>query len=261
ANFLAAQPVSPLEKQHAVRSVLMAPVLDNVHAWQERFGIAEVWVMFNMTEVSSPLMRTGPVVDPATCGRPRPGAEVRVVDENDIEVPPGQVGELIVRTDLPWEMNLGYYGMPEATQAAWRNGWFHTGDAFRRDADGNHYYIDRIKDCIRRRGENVSSFEVESEINTYDGVQESAVVAVPSEHGEDEIKACIVARDGADIELPGLVAHLAERLPYFMVPRYYEVIPALPMTPTSKVKKADLRAAGRTSSTWDREAAGIKVSR
>ena len=124
-----------------------------------------------MTEMSSPL-RVGER-NPAplgTCGRPRPGVEVRMVDENDCEVAPGTVGELIVRTDRPWAMNHGYYENPEATARAWRNGWFHTGDAFRSDEDGNFFFVDRMKDAIRRRGENISSFEVETEICAHPAV-------------------------------------------------------------------------------------------
>ena len=117
-----------------------------------------------MTEVSTPI-RSGKNPAPlGTCGRPRPGVEARVVDENDCEVAPGEVGELIVRTDRPWAMNHGYYKNPEATARAWRNGWFHTGDAFRVGEDGQYFFVDRMKDAIRRRGENISSFEVETEI-------------------------------------------------------------------------------------------------
>ena len=120
-------------------------------------------------------------------GRPRAGVEVRVVDENDCELPPGEMGELVVRTDCPWALSHGYAANPEATAKAWRNGWFHTGDGFKYDAEGNFYFCDRIKDAIRRRGENISSFEVESEVAEHPDVQEAAVVAVKSEVAEDEV--------------------------------------------------------------------------
>ena len=144
-----------------------------------------------MTEISSPIVSEPNPQARGTCGKVRPGVDVRLVDENDCEVAVGTVGEMIVRTDRPWAMNSGYYKNAEATARAWRNGWFHTGDAFRMDADGNFFFVDRIKDAIRRRGENISSFEVEAEIVRFPAVREAAAVAVPSELGEDEVMAIV----------------------------------------------------------------------
>ena len=168
---------------------------------------------------------------------------------------------MIVRTDRPWAMNHGYYKNPEATARAWRNGWFHTGDAFRRDADGNYYFVDRIKDAIRRRGENISSFEVEAEIVAHPDVREAAVVAVPSEFGEDEVMAVVAATPGRELDPANLIEFLRERLAYFMIPRYVRVRPELPKTPSSKVLKTEIRATGVTPDTWDREKAGIVIRR
>jgi len=158
-------------------------------------------------------------------------------------------------------MNSGYYKNPEATARAWRNGWFHTGDAFRRDADGNFFFVDRIKDAIRRRGENISSFEVEAEILAYPDVREAAVIAVPSELGEDEVMAVVAAAPGREIDPVALIEFLRDRLAYFMIPRYLRVLPELPKTASSKVLKTDLRTTGVTAGTWDREKAGIVVKR
>ncbi len=184
---------------------------------------------------------------------------MRVVDAKDIEVPPGNTGELIVRTDQPWAMNHGYYKNPETTAEAWRNGWFHTGDAFRMNAAGEFFYVDRIKDAIRRRGENISSIEVESQVNEHPAVQECAAIAVPSEFGEDEVMVVLAPKSGETLDPAELVAFLRTRMAHFMVPRYIRIMDALPKTPTTKIQKAPLRANGITEDTWDREAAGIRV--
>jgi crotonobetaine/carnitine-CoA ligase len=148
----------------------------------------------------------------------------------------------------------GYHDMPQATADAWRNQWLHTGDAFRREPDGQFVFLDRIKDATRRRGENVSSFEVEKEINEHPAVLECAVIAVASDASEDEIKACVVRRGGQGLEAAALLAFLDERLPYFMVPRYVEFMAELPKTPTAKVRKQQLREIGLNAQTYDRTA-------
>jgi crotonobetaine/carnitine-CoA ligase len=186
---------------------------------------------------------------------------LRLVDEHDCEVAPGSVGELLVRTDAPWALNSGYYKNPEATAAAWRNGWFHTGDAFRKDADGTYFFVDRIKDAIRRRGENISSFEVETEIAAHPLVNEVAVIPVSSELSEDEIMCVIAPAPGRTIDAKELIEFLVPRLPHFMVPRYVRIVDSLPKTPTQKNQKHLLRTEGVTADTWDREKAGIKIGR
>jgi crotonobetaine/carnitine-CoA ligase len=160
---------------------------------------------------------------------------------------------MVVRTDAPWSMSHGYYKNPEATAAAWRNGWFHTGDAFRLDADGNYIFVDRIKDAIRRRGENVSSFEVEKEICAFPPVKEAAVIAVRSALTEDEVMAVVAPVPGQSVDPVELTRFLTERLPYFMIPRYVRVVPELPKTPTAKIQKTELRQEGLTPDTWDRD--------
>lgn len=174
-------------------------------------------------------------------------------------MPNGTVGEMLVRTDRPWGMNSGYYKNAEATAKAWRNGWFHTGDAFIRDEEGNFFFVDRMKDAIRRRGENISSFEVEADVCSHPAVREAAAVAVPSDLGEDDVLVCVAPVDGHTIDPVELTGFLKERMAYFMVPRYIRILPDLPKTPSAKVLKHELRAEGVTQDTWDREAAGIRI--
>jgi crotonobetaine/carnitine-CoA ligase len=158
-------------------------------------------------------------------------------------------------------MSHGYAGNPEATAAAWRNGWFHTGDGFKRDEEGNFYFVDRLKDAIRRRGENISSFEVESEVLAHPSVREAAAVVVKSEIAEDEVMAVIALKEGETLDPAELIDFLRPRLAHFMIPRYVRIVEMLPRTPTAKIEKVKLRAVGLTPDTWDREAAGIRVKR
>jgi crotonobetaine/carnitine-CoA ligase len=260
ASFVVKQPPSPQDRNHTLRSAMMVPLCEDATLFWERFG-CEVYTVFNMSETSCPIVSGRNPAPLTTCGRPRPGVSVRVVDENDCEVEAGTVGELILRTDTPWGMNHGYLNNPEATAKAWRNGWFHTGDAFRVDAEGNYFFVDRMKDAIRRRGENISSFEVETEVCAHPAVKEAAAVAVPSEHAEDEVLVAVSLAEGADLDPAELVRFLIPRMPHFMVPRYVRVLAELPKTPTQKVQKHVLRSEGITADTFDRDKAGIVVKR
>lgn len=260
ANFVYRQPEHPDEVGSPLRKVLMVPLIPELDQFKKRFGV-RVNTVFNMTEISSPIVAEFDEVDlmPVTaCGRQREGYECRVVDEHDLEVPRGSLGELIVRADAPWVLNDGYFGQPEKTVEAWRNGWFHTGDGFVQDEDGWFHFVDRKKDAIRRRGENISSMEVEAHVNEHPSVLESAAVAVPSEWGEDEVKVVVVLKTGESISPPELHAYLADAMPAFMVPRYIEVVDALPKTPTEKVRKVELREAGVNEATWDAKARSVR---
>jgi crotonobetaine/carnitine-CoA ligase len=179
--------------------------------------------------------------------------EARVVDEHDSDVPDGTPGELVLRSWEPKAFATGYYGQAEATVKAWRNGWFHTGDRVIRDSDGSFRFVDRMKDVIRRRGENISAFEVEQAVRSHPDVAAAAVIPVPSELGEDEVMAYVVLRDGATLEPTELVEFVEERIARFAVPRYVEILEELPLTPSGKVEKYKLRARGVTEATWDRE--------
>jgi len=260
ATFLAKQPPSEADRGHTLRSVMMVPFTEDAETFSQRFGV-DVYTCFNMTEISSPLITGANPSPTSSCGRPRAGVEVRIVDENDCEVPDGEIGELIIRADRPWSMTIGYLRDAEATARAWRNGWFHTGDAFRRDADGAYFFVDRFKDAIRRRGENISSFEVENEVCAHPAVQEAAAVAAPSEVGEDEVLVVVSPRPGQTVDPAALIEFLIPRMPRFMVPRYIRILAELPKTPTQKVQKHLLRAEGVTPDTFDRTAAGLEPPR
>lgn len=260
ATFLMKAPPSDRDREHSITKAFMVPLTDIAGPFHERFGI-DIYTIFNMTEISSPIVSGPNPTRAGTCGTVRPGVEVRLVDANDCEVPVGAVGEMLVRTDRPWAMNSGYHRNPEATARAWANGWFHTGDAFRRDADGYFYFVDRVKDAIRRRGENISSFEVESEILAHPDVREAAAIGVPSEFSEDDVMAVIAPVPGRTIDCAELIAFLTPRMSYFMIPRYIRILDELPKTASAKVQKADLRRDGITPDTWDRDKAGIRLTR
>ncbi len=258
-DFVWKQPPRPDDADTALRCVFAAPTASYVDGFRERFGVEAFVEVFGLTETSMPIM--------TPYGEPRPAGaaglanadffDVRLVDpETDEEVAVGEVGELVVRPRIPWITTLGYHGMPDRTVEAFRNLWFHTGDGLRRDADGWFYFVDRLKDALRRRGENISSYEVESAILAHPDVAECAVVAVPADHeaGEDEVMVVLVPAAGAVVDPDALWAWASERLPDFAVPRYVRVTDALPMTPSGKVRKRDLREDGVTGDTADRTA-------
>nr|WP_203614192.1 AMP-binding protein [Streptomyces sp. SID13726] len=259
-DFLLGVAPAPGDRDHPLRTACVIPLNRQALDFGRRFGVG-VYTGFNMSETPAPIVSALDPERPGSCGRPRPGVQCRVVDEHGVDVPDGTVGELVLRADRPWSMFHGYHGMPEATAAAWRHGWFRTGDAVLREPDGDYFFVDRVKDAIRRRGENVSSAEVESELLGHPAVELAAAVAVPSEHSEDEILAALVLRPGARLDPAELIGHLRPRMAHFMVPRYVRVLPELPVTETGKVRKEVLRAQGVTPDTWDRAAAGIEVTR
>jgi crotonobetaine/carnitine-CoA ligase len=260
ATFLLKQPPSARDRDHGLRMVFIVPFGQSGRPFRERFGV-DVYTLFNMTEICTPLIsRANPAKD-NICGRPRAGVEVRLVDQHDRPVADGQVGQLILRTEAPWALNHGYNANPQATADAWRNGWFHTGDAFIRDADGDYRFVDRIKDAIRRRGENISSYEIEVELLSHPCIREAAAIPVPSEFSEDEVMVVLAPAAGASIEPEAIIAHLLPRVAHHMMPRYIRVIEELPKTPTAKVEKHVLRAEGVTPDTWDRERSGISIRR
>ncbi|MEP7105599.1 MAG: AMP-binding protein [Chloroflexota bacterium] len=240
ANFLARQEPRPDDADNPLDRILLVPLVADLEDFGRRFGV-RIGTCYGSTEVSVPLIAPFGVTDPTVAGRPVAGFQLRLVDEHDREVAVGEVGELVIRTDEPWITSAGYHNNPEGTAGAWRNLWLHSGDAFRRDADDNYYFVDRIKDYIRRRGENISSFEVEREVNTFPAVLESAAVAVPSPHTEDDLKVVVVPKAGMTVDPEALREYLRGRVPKFMVPDLVEVRPELPKTPTGKIQKHLLR--------------------
>lgn len=260
ASFLLKAPAAADDRDHPLRKAYIVPFGEDAQVFRDRFGV-ELHTVYNMTEISSPLVAGPGIAEPGLAGTPRAPFELRVVDGNDIAVPAGTVGELVVRSHRPWALFSGYYRNPEATAAALRNGWFHTGDAFRIDADGRFFFVDRMKDVIRRRGENISSFELEAEIAAHPKIREAVAVAVPSALSEDEVLAVVTPVDGARVDPAELVAFLAGRVAHYMVPRYIRVVDDLPKTASGKLQKHMLRADGVTAGTWDREAAGVRLQR
>jgi carnitine-CoA ligase len=261
ASMLLATPPAPDDGDNPLERVVMGPLVPGIDEFKTRFGVPLVTTGFGMTEIGFPIASLGNTPNAATCGRRRsgpPGYEVKIVDEHDHEVPIGEVGELVVRSYEPWAMNAGYWKMPDVTAHAWRNGWFHTGDAFREDEEGWLYFVDRMKDAVRRRGENISSFEVEAGIVRHPAVAEVAVVAVPSELGEGDILAAVVVLAGEELTPEALIEFLIPTMPRFMIPRYVEFVDSLPKTDaTMRVRKIELRERGVVETTWDRETAGI----
>lgn len=257
ANLLQRQPTRPDDAENTLRKVLMCPLLGDVADFAERFGV-QVATAYGSTEVNAPtVMPLGTHVDDnQIVGRVRDDKfEIMIADADDKPVPPYVVGEILVRPKQPWITMLGYWNDPEKTVAMWRNLWLHSGDAGRMDAHGNFYFVDRIQDTIRRRGENISSMEVESILSQHPAIAECAVFPVPSEFTEYEVMAAIVLKPGYAPEPEAIIEFLKPRMPSFMLPRYLDFVPALPKTQTSKVQKNALRAAGKTATTWDREEA------
>jgi len=246
------------DTENPLTLAVMAPLASNPEAFARRFGLT-LEPVYGMSEIGAVLGAYGTDLVPGEAGVPRPGYELRLVDGAGDDVPDGVIGELWVHPMHPETVLTRYHGLPEKSAETVQDGWVHTGDAFRRE-DGHYFFADRMKDSLRRRGENVSSFEVERIINEHPGVLESAVVGVPADLGEDEIKAVVVPRDGTAIDPVELTSFLVERMPYFMVPRFVRFASELPKTPTLKIQKHVLRDAG-TDDCWDREAAGIVLRR
>jgi carnitine-CoA ligase len=241
AQFLYALPPDGHEDGNPMERVLMVPLVADLEGFRERFSV-RVTTCYGSTDVNVPIMSTFDVTDPTVAGTPVPGYQVRLVDEEDHDVPDGEVGELVVRPPEPWMTLVEYIGDAEATAAAHRNLWLHSGDMFRRDTNGQYHFVDRLKDAIRRRGENISSYEVECEINAHPAVAESAAIAITSQNTEDDLGVVVVPRQGMSVDEQELREFVAAHAPKFMVPDAIWVIDAMPKTPTGKIQKHELRA-------------------
>jgi len=259
--ILMKQPPSALDSDNPLR--LMVGAAAPRHLWQafEARYQTRLLELYGMTECSSCLVNPYDDRRPGSCGKAINGYEVKLVDDHGNEVTPGHVGEIVVRPQRAHLGTTGYYRQPEATLELFRDLWIHTGDLATQDPDGYFYFVDRKKQALRRRGENISSFEVESIICGHPAVLESCVVGVPSELGEDEVKAVVVLRSGERLSAPELIAWCESRLAYFAIPRYVAFRDALPKTPSERVEKYRLRAEGVTADCWDRERAGITLAR
>jgi carnitine-CoA ligase len=254
----------PDQHGHRLRLCAAAPMPpDTDRAWQERFGCRTFSGGYGLTEASLvSMLDAGESNKPGASGKPnRHEFEVRLVDDDDVEVATGEVGEIVCRPTGPNLMFAGYWNRPDATVDATRNLWFHTGDLGRLDEDGYLYFVDRKKDALRRRGENISSFEMEKVLYGHEAVRDAAVHAVPSPLGEDDVKITVVLQEGAPVTEEDLCRWVAERVPFFAIPRYVEFRDDLPRNPVGRVLKYQLRDEGVTPATWDREAAGVTFER
>jgi crotonobetaine/carnitine-CoA ligase len=249
--MLLAQPAGAHESEHRVRIGLGPGVPAAAGAaFRARCGVT-LLEGYGSTETNF-VIATAPDSRSGVMGWLRPGFDARVVDAHDVELPAGQAGELVLRADEPLAFATGYFGKPDQTAQAWRNAWFHTGDRVVREADGAFRFVDRIKDAIRRRGENISSWEVEQVLMSHAAVAAAAVYPVRSELAEDEVMAAVVPRDSAALDPAELARFCEGLLPRFAVPRYIDLVTELPRTKNGKVQKYKLRERGVTPTCWDR---------
>ncbi len=264
-EFIFRSPTSNHDRDHLLTRILAIPVAEEWgEAMEERFGVV-LRQGFGMTEVN--MVTYSDLDDPVMAGCAGPPLsdffEVIIADpDTDRELPRNEIGEILVRPKVPFCFNVGYFKMPDKTVEAWRNLWFHTGDAGHMDTEGRLFFVDRIKDRIRRRGENISSFELEQTLNEHPSVIESAAVGLRVEGagGEDEIKV-VLAVDGPSPDPSEFLDWCVPRMPRHTVPRYVEFVTELDKTASGKIRKQAIRDAGVTESTWDRESVGYVVRR
>lgn len=253
------------DADNPVRVGMLVPIPPElIEPFKERFGMEHVVQGFGQSEVMPwTITYKGRDYKPGSTGVPREDLEVAVLDEHDERVPTGQVGEVCVRPKRPGVMFAGYYNQPEATLRAFQNLWYHSGDLARFDEDGELFFVDRKADFMRYKGRNISSFEVEAVLAKHPDVAEVAAHGVPAAEleTEDEVKVCVVLRDGATTMPEDLARFVNDNAPHYMVPRYIEFVDELPHTPTGKVQKYLLRQKGNGEATWDREVAAFEVVR
>ncbi|MCW2661265.1 MAG: putative AMP-binding enzyme [Mycobacterium sp.] len=253
-------PADPRDAQLPLRFISAAPIdANSYHDIEKRYG-CRIVTMYGMTE-AFPIAVKG-VADeglPGTSGRPNPVFDVRIVDERGDPLPPGAVGEIACRPKHPHVMSEGY--VRQGSRVDPHPEWFRTGDLGRLDADRNLTYVDRVKDSLRRRGENVSSVEVEAVVMRHPAVAEAAAVGVPSDLGEDDILLIVTLRPGAALDCAELLDFCAARMPYFCVPRFVETVDELPKNGIGRIRKDVLRGRGLAPGAWDREKEGYIVRR
>jgi crotonobetaine/carnitine-CoA ligase len=252
APVLLERPADRRDRDHSVRMMHGAGALplERREEFERRFGVHLV-TGFSMTETSH-FSTTAPD-DPGRylgAGRPVPTFRVAILDDEDRPVATGKVGEIAVRSEIPFSIFLGYHRQPEATLEAFRNLWFHTGDLGYLDGGGYLHWVDRRKDAIRRKGEMISSRDVEAAALSFPGVAEAAAIGVPGDLGEEEVK-LVVRGEGATVRVEKLLEHCRSELPDFAVPRYYEMVEEFPRTSTHKIDKRALRSASVGKRTWD----------
>lgn len=261
AAILLAQPERPEDREHKLRVALGGGVPARFHdVFRSRFNVP-LLDGYGSTETNFVFASPIPSDHPGSLGYLAEGVEACIVDENDEPVPDGVSGELLLRPTRAFSFATGYYNMAEKTVEAWRNYWFHSGDRVVREPAGHYRFIDRIKDTIRRRGENVSSWEVEQILLAHPAIGACAVYPLPSELGEDEVAAAIQFEAGAALSPEEVLRHCEDRLAYFALPRFLTFVEAMPLTENGKISKPTLRSRGVSEQTWDREKSGYQVKR
>ena len=263
-NIIWNRPPGPEDRDHKVRLCQILPTPPFFNEFQERFGV-KITSVYSLTDfgMGSILGPDHPPEKWRSAGRVQPDVAVAILDKDDMPLPIGAVGEICLRNNEPWICRQGYYKMPEAYMKACRNLWFHSGDRGYLDEDGYLYWVDRVKDSIRRRGENVSAWEVEQIIERHPAVAEAAAFAVRSELSEDEVMVSVVRKEGCALEAQELIRYCDAHMAYFMVPRFVDFMDSLPKTMSQKIEKYKLRqsAESRLGEIWDRERAGIALTR
>jgi carnitine-CoA ligase len=264
-NILLRAPASPRDREHRVRQAMIVPLSrESYRDVSERFGV-QVTSLYAMTETFAVTMFTPDDSEAkgASAGKPRGLAKIQIVNDEDEPLPIGDVGEICIRPCERGIIMSGYYKMPEATVRDTRDLWLHTGDRGRLDQDGYLYFVDRKKEAIRRRGENISAYEVEMLIAKHPSVMEVAAVPVASELSEDEVMIYVVCRSGCKVSEEELVRFANRNMAHFMVPRFVHFIEALPKTASEKIEKYKLKtwAEQNRATLWDREAVGLKLER
>jgi carnitine-CoA ligase len=259
--MLSKQPERVDDADNPVRKGFGAPAPPAIAPrFEERFGVVLLEV-YGSTEIGTVTANRPGQRRFGSCGRAVSAFQVEIHDDDGRQLPPDTPGEIVVRPRAPHTIIEEYYRMPEATKAAFRAGWFRTGDRGLCDADGWFTFLDRTKDAIRRRGENISSWEVEQVLNDHPSIEETAVIGVPSELTEEEVLAVVKVRGGVDLTPEAILDHAQERLPHFAVPRYVRFVSELPKNPQQRIQKFLLREQGLTPDTWDRESIGYVVTR
>lgn len=254
ADILLAQPDGPWDRAHPIRTVLASSVrADTWATLSSRFGIPRRVGGYGSTETNLVFNSDDGWETQGNMGFAANGFEAQVVDEQDNPLADGSAGELVVRSHVPFAFALGYWGMPDATVSAWRNLWFHTGDRVVRNRDGRFRFVGRLKESIRRRGENISAWEVEQALLGHPSIAEAAVYGVEAALGDEEVMATLVLRAGASLNPAELIAFLEPRLAKFAIPRFIDFGDTLPLTDTGKIRRGELKARGVSPTTWDRE--------
>jgi carnitine-CoA ligase len=260
-QFIYNQPKGENDADNPIRVCAAFPMPAEIYYdFEKRYNL-KVVEGYGLTELAIVTYNPWDKPKPGSCGRETNSFEVRIVDEDDFPVPTGTVGEIVARGRVPWATALEYQNMPEKTVEMVKNHFYHTGDGGYLDEDGYLWFKDRMKDYIRRRGENISSAEIENVVNSHVKVAESAAIGVKSELSEDEVKIVVVLKPGEKLSPEELLDYCSERMPYFAVPRFVEYAEVLPKTANEKVQKAKLREFGITANTWDSEKAGYKVKK